>query len=226
MITRGTFVRWFAAFSLLLLAIHEAHELAHAVAGRILCGAWPIRDFNAWHLATECPSWWPTAAGPLFSYLLMFIGAALALRNASHRWLGIAILFAANPFARIFTAAMGGGDEMVVMQRIANVEQRTPLLRAAVLLFVLIICGTAIVAGWRAMRGTPRRALLFPLVLLWPMILTGVALFAIGNGLLKAGVLATPIIAGAPLLVMLVSAIAAALAVITHRWLDAKPSTP
>ena len=213
------FGRWFIAFSFLLVAVHEAHELAHAVTGRILCGEWPARDFNAWRFVGECSSWWPTAAGPLFSYALMFIGSALALRSAAHRWAGIAILFAANPFARIFTVAMGGGDEMVVAQHLAQMPERTAGLRAVVLTLVLAICGTAIIAGWRAMHGVARRGVLFPLVLLWPMVLTGVALFVIGNGLLKKGVLTAPTITGAPLLVILVSGAAVVLAGITSQWL-------
>lgn len=215
----GKHGRWFAAFSFLLLAVHEMHELVHAVTGRILCGEWPTRDFNAWRFVGDCSSWWPTAAGPLFSYALMLLGSALALRSATYKWTGIAILFAANPFARIFTAVMGGGDEMVVAQRIANLQERTASLRAVVVIVVLAICGTAIIIGWRAMQGVARRGWLFSLVLLWPMILTGVGLFVIGNGLLKAGVLATPTVAGAPLLVVLVSGVAVLLAGVTFGWL-------
>jgi len=48
--TMAGYGRWFAAFSCLLLAVHEIHELVHAVTGRILCDEWPTRDFNAWRL--------------------------------------------------------------------------------------------------------------------------------------------------------------------------------
>lgn len=210
--------RWFAAYSFLLLAIHEAHELAHAVTARAVCGVWPVRDFNAWRIPVECASWAPTAAGPLFSYLLMAVGGAL-VRRASSRWGGVALIFAANPFARIFTAVMGGGDEMVVGQRISGLASRTPMLRVAVIAFVTLVCGAAIVAGWRSMAGMKRRVLWFVVVLVWPMVLTGIALFVVGNRLLRAGVLALPLIGGAPLLVIVVSAVAAALAALTHRWL-------
>ena len=211
--------RWFLAFSFLLLAVHEAHELAHAVAGRVICGEWPIRDFNAWRFAGECSSWWPTAAGPLFSYALMLIGALVVRRG------GLALIFAANPFARIFTAAMGGGDEMVVAERISGIAGRPIALRIGVLTFVGIICGAAIVFAWRAMRGVERRALWFTAALLWPMVLTGVGLFVAGNGLLRAGVLAERSITGAPLLVVIVSAAAVVLSAATARWLT-PPASP
>jgi hypothetical protein len=50
------------------------------------------------------------------------------------------------------------------------------------------------------------------------MVLTGVGLFLIGNGALGKGVLVQPTIAGAPLLVMLVSGAAAVLAGMTLHW--------
>lgn len=209
--------RWFAAFSFLLLAVHEAHELVHAVVGRVLCGEWPVRDFNSWHFTGECASWLPTAAGPVFSYALMLAGAAVIAKGL--RWPGVALIFAANPFARLFTAVMGGGDEMVVGQRIAELSTRTPALRIAVAAIVALLCGAAIAAGWRGMAGLKRRGLWFAVVLLWPMVLTGVGLFVIGNGLLRAGVLRSPTIAGAPLLVVLVSAVSVVLAAVTFRFL-------
>ena len=206
--------RWWIAFSLLILTIHEAHELAHVLTGRALCGTWAARDFNAWWFTTECNSILPTVAGPLFSYLMMFLGARM--RSGA----GVALLFAANPFARIFTAAMGGGDEMVVGKRIAATADRTPAVHLLVLLFVTAICGTALVLAWRAMRGLPKRTLWFLGMMVWPMVVTGVLLFVIGNRLLRAGVLAEPPIAGAPPLVLVVTAVVVVLAALTFRWLS------
>lgn len=214
--------RWFLAFSFLLLAVHEAHELAHAVAGRVICGEWPVRDFNAWRFVGECSSWWPTAIGPLFTYALLLIGAILARRSTG----GIALLFAANPFARIFTAVMGGGDEMVVAQRIASQAERTPALRLIVVLFVGAVCGSALSVAWRAMAGIQRRTLWFVTAMLWPMVLTGLALFVVGNRLLRAGLLAEPLVSGAPLLVLVVSGSAAVLSVLTMRWFTRLSSAP
>jgi hypothetical protein len=213
--------RWFVAFSFLLLAIHEAHELAHAIAGRLLCGMWPVRDFNSWLITGGCASWLPAAAGPALSYALILIGALMAVRSQA-RWTGVALLFAANPFARIFTAAMGGGDEMVVAQRVADLSTRTPALRLIVAALVTLVCGAGIAAGWRTMAGLQRRGLWFAIVLLWPMVVTG-ALFVFGNGLLRANVLASPTIGGAPLLVFIVSAASAVLALATARSLNHAP---
>lgn len=211
--------RWWIAFSLLVLAVHELHELVHVVTGRAVCGIWAQRDFNAWWFTGECASVLPTVAGPLFSYLAMFAGAAIARRPAA-RWAGIALLFAANPFARIFTAMMGGGDEGVIGRHLAGVAGKTAAVHVAVALVVAAICGTAIVLGFRAMRGVTGRGLWFSALLLWPMVLTGTLLFAVGNRLLRAGVLTTPLIAGAPLLVMIVTVVVFALTLLTWRWLN------
>ena len=214
--------RWFLAFSFLLLAVHEAHELAHAVAGRVVCGEWPVRDFNAWRLAGECASWWPTAAGPLFTYALLLLGAVLARKSAA----GIALIFAANPFARIFTAVMGGGDEMVVAQRLAEQSERTLGLKLVVIAVVGAICGSALYVAWRAMAGVAWRGLWFVAAMVWPMALTGLALFVVGNRLLRAGWLAEPSLSGAPLLVVVVSGGAAVLATLTMRWFTPLSSPP
>lgn len=213
--------RWFAAFSFLLFSVHEAHELAHAIAGRLICDQWPVRDFNSWHFTGACASWLPTAAGPLFSYALMFAGGMMVLRGS--RWAGVAVILAPNPFARLFTAAMSGGDEMVMAQRIADLPTRTPMLRIAVLAIVGVLCVTAIATAWRGTAGLQRRALWFVAALLWPMVLTGVGLFVIGNGLLRADVLTSPAIGGAPLLVAMVSGISIVLAALTRRALSLAP---
>jgi hypothetical protein len=214
-------LRWLAAFSCLVLTVHEGHELVHAMVGRILCGEWPTRDFNSWRFAGTCASWWPTAAGPLFSYALMLAGSVIARRVAAFSTVGIALLFAANPFARTFTAAMGGGDEMVVAQRLIGASDRPLSLRLFTLAVVTTICGSALVVAWRSMGRVARRGLWFPLALLWPMVLTGVGLFLIGNRLLRQGLLVEPIVAGAPLLVLLVSGAAVILTGMTLRWLRA-----
>jgi len=212
-------VRWWLAYTFLLLTVHEAHELVHAVTARAICGVWPERDFNAWRIVGECSSWAPTAAGPLFSYLVMAAGAWLALRaKGNGRWAGLALLFAGNPFARIFTVALGGGDEMVVAQRIADLATRTLSLRLVVLAVVGAVCGTAIVSGWRAMQGLWRRAVWFSAIMLWPMVVTG-TLFVVGNRLLRQGVLADASIAGTPRLVLLSSVLFAVIAAMTATWL-------
>ncbi|MFQ5528348.1 MAG: hypothetical protein ACE5GX_19105 [Thermoanaerobaculia bacterium] len=55
------------------------HELAHHVAGYLICGDWGYKSFN--YFATACEgtrkSWYATYAGPLLSFTAMWVGAWL-----------------------------------------------------------------------------------------------------------------------------------------------------
>jgi hypothetical protein len=205
------------AFSVLALFLHELHELAHTITARLICGAWGARDFNVWHLAAGCSSYVPTAIGPLFSYAVMFLGVLLIVRRT--QWIaGVALALAPNPFARLLTAAMGGGDEMVLARVIAE-SGKTPLLRVAVLIVVGALALPPIVAAWRALGGVQRRMAWFVALLLGPVALTGVLYLVIGNRLLAAGVMTTPAIGGDPLLLFITTVTSALLTLLTFRWL-------
>lgn len=208
--------RWWLAVALLILVVHELHEFAHTLTGRLVCGAWAERDFNRWDVP-GCASWWPTAAGPLLSFTLMWIGLALA-RTRSRQWLAIALVFAANPLARVFTVAMGGGDEMVLARMAAHVEVASPGLRLLVLALVLALATPPVIAAWHAMRDWPHRAWAMAALLPMGMLVTGVVLFLGFNRLLHAGVLDAPLL-GAPALVQLVSLASLAALATCARWL-------
>jgi hypothetical protein len=208
--------RFLLAFSSLALLLHELHELAHTVTGRLLCGGWGTRDFNVWRLAEGCTTYVPTAIGPLLSYAIMYLGVALT-RSPRFRLLGVALALAPNPFARLFTALMGGGDEMVLARVLAGTG-KTPVLRLAVIVVVGALALPPILAAWRGLEPY-RRSIAFPLLLLAPMILTGVLYFVLGNRLLAAGVLATPLIGGDPLLIFLTTVATAIATGVTVRWL-------
>lgn len=208
--------RFLLAFCSLALLLHELHELAHTATARLLCGAWGTRDFNLWRLAEGCTTYVPTAIGPLFSYAVMFAGVAL-VRSERFRLLGVALALAPNPFARLFTAVMGGGDEMVLARVLAG-SGKTPALRVAVIAAVSVLALPPIIAAWRGLERY-RRAIAFPVLLVAPMVLTGVLYFVVGNRLLAAGVLAKPVIGGDPLLIFLTTVATALATGVTVRWL-------
>lgn len=206
--------RFVAACVALAVLLHEAHELAHTATGRVLCGGWGARDFNSWSLPAGCDTWVPTIAGPLFSFGVMWAGL-LAVRGAPARWrLGAGLMLMANPFARLFTAAMGGGDEGVLVRHWFSLE-RGPVATAIAFGMVAALAGPPLVGAWRALPR-PRRLPIYVGLLLTPMLVTGLLLFVLGNRLLSAGVLAQPSILGAPLLVWLVT-LAAAIAFVALR---------
>ncbi len=218
--------RYLAAFAVLCLVVHEAHELAHTAAGRLVCGGWGPRDFNTWQLPAGCASLLPAAAGPALSYALMLAGAvtlgAARAPRAGAAWAtgwGLALALAPNPFARLLTAAVGGGDEGVLVRAGFGLS-RGPGAAAVAFGLVLALTAPALAAAGRAVgRARPGW---FTLLLFTPMVVTGVGLFAGMNRLLAAGVLARPVL-GAPALVHLVTLASAAALALTGRWLAACP---
>lgn len=209
--------RWLAAFVPLIVVAHEAHELAHTLSGRLVCGRWAQRDFSRWSI-DDCSSWLPGAAGPLFSFALMAAGAWLARApHGGRRWLALALIFAANPLARIVTAASGRGDEQLLARSLGGIGGFSLPLYLLTLACVLLLAGSAIVAGWRATCGLRARAATFALLLVAAMLATGPGMMAF-NRLLQAGVLDRPV-AGAPLLVHAVTLAALLCLLPGVRWL-------
>lgn len=209
--------RWLAAFVPLIVVAHEMHELAHTVSGRIVCGEWAQRDFNRWSI-DHCASWVPTAMGPAFSFALMAAGVALArVPHGGRRWLALALIFAANPLARIITVGTGHGDELLVAHMLSGIEGPSTTLYLLTLACVLLLAGSAIVMGWHATRGLRARAPTFALLLAAAMLVTGPGAAAF-NHLLQSGVLDQPV-AGAPLLVHLVTVVALLCLLVSARWL-------
>lgn len=209
--------RWSAAFVPLIVLAHEMHELAHTLSGRLACGRWAQRDFSRWSIH-DCPSWLPGAMGPLFSFALMAVGVWLARApRGARRWWALALIFAANPLARIVTAASGRGDEQLLARNLGGIDGFSLPLYLLTLACVLLLAGGAILAGWFATRGLRVRVATFALLLVAAMLVTGPGSMAF-NRLLQAGVLDQPV-AGAPLLVHAVTLAALLCLLAGARWL-------
>lgn len=114
------------AFFGLNMFLGELHEQAHITTGYFICGCYGERDFSVWSTCDNCAhsdwSFLATLAGPIYSFILMWLGGLWFSRslNISRKALGFSILFANLPFARLFTAFMGGGDEKVVLQHLTG----------------------------------------------------------------------------------------------------------
>lgn len=136
---------WVASFS---------HEFTHHLAGALVCGDVGRMSLNRFVLAGECMGRWPlsTAAGPALSYLMMWLGAWLVWRGRKP-WFGFALVVAYIPFLRLLTAAMGGGDEGVLMRLVSPMHARwlAPLLVLALVMPPLLACYRALAnrrRGW------------------------------------------------------------------------------
>jgi len=195
----------FLAFSFVLA---EMHELVHTNVGYLLGGCYGERDFNGWGTceATRAHSlsYLSTLSGPIFTFIVMWLGYWLIRRanNNSEVALGLAVLFASSPFARIFTVLMKGGDEFMVMRILMETEERTTALWLSTTAIILAICIVPLIGAYRALPEQKRWLsflLLFigPTAFFIPIVLLGL------NPLLKSGLLASPGLLGAPLMISL-----------------------
>jgi hypothetical protein len=208
------------SFFIMVLALAEAHECAHIFAARAVCGAWGTRNFSVWTTREGCAENHPlivlaTFAGPLFTFAMIWLGTWLVIKatKQSLRALGVALIFAPLPFARIITAATGHGDE---------VSGFTTLLKghkngwAVGLTSILLLSLYPVLKAYRSL-APPRRLLVFGGLLLLPMLVHGLTTHSMLNGLLVKGVLDESGMLGAPVLVNVWQVLVFAAAVVCGR---------
>jgi len=215
--------QYFIAFFALNGVISELHEQAHINVGRLVHGCYGPRDFNNWNsCATGSQSlpWAAPLAGPLFSYFVMWLGVWMLgrARTIAQKSLAFSIIFAPLPFARIFTAAMGGGDEKILMTRIF-LGMPEGVARWLALALTLAICLPPIVIACRALSNRLRvwyvaGFCIVPLIVIWCYKLKFL------NGLLLQGLFAEPSILGTPLFVHIVFGIMLATVIAMRGWLQ------
>lgn len=202
---------YWIAFLALCMIMGELHEQAHVQTGYWLCGCYGERNFNIWVTCSTCMAngYIATLAGPLFSYIIYWI-CAYRIRYAPTtigKWYALAVLFATLPFARIFTAITGGGDEKVFIASLIGTYLTPIVLRIITILTVLVCCLPPIMIA--AKQLTVKHKWLYLLALnIGPLLFAMVWQWQIMNRLLSAGVLArsyagTPLLIGVHFLAML-----------------------
>ena len=226
--------RYAVALYALTLLMGEAHEQAHIQIGRMICGCYGERDFSLWATCQECaaPYLAPIAslAGPLFTYAMIWLGAWLLATGGSarRRAIGISLIFAPLPFARIFTALVGGGDEVTFLRSLSAGAWSATTLRVVAAVAVLLACAPPIAIAWSKM-AVRRRLLWIAALCLVPMLAQGAYVRLVLNRILAAGILETPVIAGTPALIVVHTVAIGLLFAFMWRWLDLiadEPSTP
>jgi hypothetical protein len=216
--------KYLLAFFALIICTGEMHEQVHITTGRIICGSYGPRDFNAWKTAADCvaPSWafLATLTGPLFSYAVMWTGAWLLVKakNINYKAIGFSLVFAPLPFARIFTAVMGGGDEKVVLRALIGDGLNIGTTKILAAILVTAVCLPPLYIAWRNIRN---RFPIFYMIgfLVLPLLILSVYVLTFLNGLLEMGFLSSAPISGTPLLVVIHSLLMAVLFIFCRRWL-------
>ncbi len=208
----------------LMRCTSELHEQIHIQTGRIICGGYGERDFNVWQLAEVCratqSAYLATLAGPLLSFAVMWTGAFLLLKakNLNYKAVGFSLVFAPLPFARIFTAMMGGGDEKVVLLAFLENELSLATIKILAAVIVTAICLPPILIAWRSIENR-FAALYIAGFSVLPLIIVGLFVFKFLNPLLASGFLSSAPVLGTPLLVVLNFSMMAVLLVFSRNWL-------
>jgi hypothetical protein len=111
--------RYLFGFFCLAAIMGISHELAHHVAGFIICGDWGYKTFNSFMLCEGCEEkhpdtyWLATLAGPvLFNYIPMWIGFfKMRSGTTGGKLFGVTLVFSTIPIMRIVFSLMGANDE-------------------------------------------------------------------------------------------------------------------
>ena len=199
--------RYIIAFFALNMIMLELHEQVHINTGYFICGCYGPRNFNVWATCEVCalPQWTfiATLAGPLFSCSLMWLGAWWMAKSSNHKKqaAGFSLLFSNLPFARIFTAFIGGGDEKVVIQAISgNADPFVSKLIAA--LIVTMICLPPMIIAYKKLIASNRFLMIAGFAII-PLIYGMLYHHIFLNWLLKKGIAADCYLLGTPLLILL-----------------------
>lgn len=222
--------RYLIAFFALLFVCRELHELGHIITGRLICGCWgEYRDFNVISICDVCRKTNPWAViaginGPLLSYILMWVGFFLLKNSNVHRqWLGFSLIFANLPFARLFTALIGGGDELGVCRELFN-----PSIPKWELQIICVISIAAIILPplWLAFKAisSVRKTSWFIGFLLLPMFADLFIVMISLNFLLKKGILSEIFIFNTPWFIHIVFWTSILTAILLRRDLTAYPN--
>ncbi len=166
------------------------HELVHHFAGYLICGDWGYKSFN--YFATACEgeakSWLATYAGPVFSFLMMYVGMYLLRKNESSykSQLGFALIFAQMPVQRMIGPIMGFNDELYATTKLFGASTINTWI---VIIVVWAICIPPLIQAYKAIQN--KRPLLWFLLfsLFLPYILFGPFFVLFEHLMVERGVL-------------------------------------
>ena len=186
----------------LTFVLGEVHEIVHTTVGRLICGSWGLRDFNSWNICETCTNpyaLWATVAGPVFTFIVIWIGYFMIQKNESVNSiaLGFSLIFASLPFARILNATLGIGDEITVLNELLKNHTLAWLIG---LVGILLITVFPLIKAYKLI-GNKNKIGLFLLFLLGPTVLYIIVILIFLNTLLSNGVLSDYWILGSPKLV-------------------------
>ena len=222
-------------FLFLFFLMHELHELAHIITGRIICGCWGTRDFNVWDLCNDCLKAKPwaivaTFAGPIFTFTMLWLGRYWLIHGKSpeYRSLGLIFILSNMQFGRMYMAATGSGDEAWGLRYLLVNHDHSNVftIRIATFLIVSAICLPPLITAYKSISNR-RKILVYGCFLILPLVLDTIIILMLLNGLLEKGLLNQVYIMGSPILISVWFIICLVIALTNTRHLTQflKPET-
>lgn len=150
------------------------HELVHHFSGYIICGDWGYKTFN--YFETSCEgspqSWYATYMGPVFSFVMMYIGAYFINKGLStfKKHLGFAMIFAQLPLQRMISPFFRMNDEFYAT---AQLFGNTTLNYWIVIVIIWIICIPPLITAYKAIKNNRKLPWFLFYLVLFPYILWG-----------------------------------------------------
>jgi len=195
--------KFILTFLALTFVMHEAHEIAHTTVGRIICGCWGQRDFNVWSTCESCATnsleSLATAAGPLFTFLMIWYGSLWLDKNKTdnQKALGFSLVFANMPIMRLLNPVGGGGDEVVVINHFLHHHGLSRLIAA---ILIIVIIAYPLYKAYQLIENKYKMGW-FLLFFLLPTTIDVLIVVGLMNTLLEKGLWDTYWILGSPILV-------------------------
>lgn len=141
------------AFYCVIMLYVSLHELIHHFSGYIICGDWGIKTFNYFETAceNERKSYLATYAGPLFSFIMMYVGMSFLKKKSNYkRHMGFAIIFAQLPLQRMVSPFFKMNDEYYASFRLFGDSE---IMYWLVIIIIWLICLPPLIMAYNVIEN-------------------------------------------------------------------------
>ena len=183
------------AFYCIIMLYASLHELIHHISGYLVCGDWGIKTFNSFSTAceNENKSYIATYTGPLFGFIMMYVGMYLLNKNNStyKNHLGFAMIFAQLPLQRMVSPFFRMNDEFYATSKLLG---NTTIVYWSVIIIIWLICLPPIIKAFRAIQNKFKvlwfifYLALFP-YLIWGPIFGGLEYLMVNKNILNQSII-------------------------------------
>lgn len=213
-------LKYCIAFYCICMLYASLHELVHHFTAYFICGDWGYKSFNYFETACEGTdkSLIATYAGPLFTFIMMYVGAFFINNKFStfKNHLGFALIFAQMPLQRMINPFFKMNDEFYAT---VNLFGNTPLNYWLTIIIIWIICVPPLVKAYRAIKNNYKILWFSFYLVLFPYLLFGPLFFGLEYLMVQMHFLSQAVI-GIGLLFIINEIVTIALYFVTKKYID------